>query len=98
MIDVVDIHHEGNVSEFQGWARLAIASLNERGVPVVCVGGSGLYVKAVFDDLKFPGTNSEIRKKYEDLLEELGSEKLHELLQAKDPIGILCPSQLFKWA
>lgn len=87
LIDVVDIHHEGNVSEFQSWARLAIASLNERDIPVVCVGGSGLYVKAVFDDLKFPGTNVEIRKKYEDLLEELGSEKLHELLQSKDPIA-----------
>lgn len=87
LIDVVDIHHEGNVSEFQNWARLAIASLNERDIPVVCVGGSGLYVKAVFDDLKFPGTNIEVRKKYEDLLAELGPEKLHEILQTKDPIA-----------
>lgn len=87
LIDVVDITHEGNVSEFQNWARLAIASLNERDIPVVCVGGSGLYVKAVFDDLKFPGTNALIRKKYEDLLDELGAENLHKILLEKDPIA-----------
>ncbi len=87
LIDVVDIDHEGNVSEFQNWARLAIASLNERDIPVVCVGGSGLYVKAVFDDLKFPKTNLEVRQKYEELLENIGAIELHKLLQEKDPIA-----------
>jgi tRNA dimethylallyltransferase len=87
LIDVVDIEHDANVSEFQSWARIAIASLNERDIPVVCVGGSGLYVKAVFDDLKFPGTNAEIRSKYESLLELKGATALHKLLQEKDPIA-----------
>jgi tRNA dimethylallyltransferase len=87
LIDVVDISHDANVSEFQNWARIAIASLNERDIPVVCVGGSGLYVKAVFDDLKFPGTNAEIRNKYETLLEAKGPHALHKLLAEKDPIA-----------
>ena len=87
LIDVVDIHHEGNVSEFQNWARLAILSLQEKEVPVVCVGGSGLYVKAVFDDLKFPGTDSQIRAKYENYLAENGEAALHSLLEQKDPIA-----------
>ena len=87
LIDVVDISHEGNVSEFQQWARTVILSLNERDIPVICVGGSGLYVKAVLDDLKFPGTDPVIREKYETLLETLGNEKLHEILAEKDPVA-----------
>ncbi len=87
LIDVVDIEHEGNVSEFQNWARLAILSLNEQGIPVVCVGGSGLYVKAVFDDLKFPGTDAEIRTKYETYLAQHGEQALHSLLAEKDSIA-----------
>ncbi len=87
LIDVVDIHHEGNVSEFQNWARLAILSLQEKEIPVVCVGGSGLYVKAVFDDLKFPGTDSVVRAKYEKFLAEKGEAALHSLLEQKDPIA-----------
>lgn len=87
LIDVVDINHEGNVSEFQNWARLAILSLNEQGIPVVCVGGSGLYVKAVFDDLKFPGTDSDVRAKYENYLTQNGEIELHNLLVQKDPIA-----------
>jgi tRNA dimethylallyltransferase len=87
LIDVVDIHHEGNVSEFQNWARLAILSLQEKEIPVVCVGGSGLYVKAVFDDLKFPSTDSVVRTKYEKFLAEKGEAALHSLLEQKDPIA-----------
>ncbi|MEY2672999.1 MAG: tRNA ((37)-N6)-dimethylallyltransferase MiaA [Actinomycetota bacterium] len=87
LIDVVDIHHEGNVSEFQNWARLAILSLQEKEIPVVCVGGSGLYVKAVFDDLRFPGTDSVVRAKYEKFLAEKGEAALHSLLEQKDPIA-----------
>ena len=87
LIDVVDIHHEGNVSEFQNWARLAILSLQEKEIPVVCVGGSGLYVKAVFDDLKFPGTDTVVRAKYEKFLAEKGEAALHSLLEQKDPIA-----------
>ncbi len=87
LIDVVDIHHESNVSEFQNWARLAITSLNGKGIPVVCVGGSGLYVRAVLDDLKFPGTNLEIRQKYETYLETNGVVALHKLLKERDPIA-----------
>jgi tRNA dimethylallyltransferase len=87
LIDVVEISHESNVSEFQQWARTVILSLNERDIPVICVGGSGLYVKAVFDDLKFPGTDAVVREKYEKLLEEIGTSKLHELLAEKDPVA-----------
>ncbi len=37
------------------------ADLGRRGVPAVVVGGSGLYVRALLDDLRFPGSDPHIR-------------------------------------
>ncbi|MEY4347613.1 MAG: tRNA dimethylallyltransferase, partial [Actinomycetota bacterium] len=85
LIDVVDIEHEANVAEFQQWARTAIADINQRNKIAICVGGSGLYVRAVFEDMDFPGTDPDIRTKYEDLLSEIGGEALYAKLQAIAP-------------
>jgi tRNA dimethylallyltransferase len=50
------------------------------------VGGSVLYVKAILDQFDFPATDPIIRARYENLLDEEGPGKLHELLAEKDPI------------
>ncbi|MDQ1671778.1 MAG: tRNA dimethylallyltransferase, partial [Frankiaceae bacterium] len=49
------------------------------------VGGSGLYVRAVLDDLDFPGTDPEVRGRLEAELVELGPAALHARLAAVDP-------------
>ncbi len=56
---------ELSVAAYQGWARAVLRDLAARGVPAVVVGGSGLYVRALLDDLRFPGSDPEIRARWE---------------------------------
>jgi len=68
-----------------GHARALIQEVIQRQNTPVLVGGSGLYVNAVLEDLEFPGTNLEIRAKYEELLEKNGVEFLYSELKKIDP-------------
>ena len=85
LIDVLSPQEESSVSVFQTQARVLIRDIQKRGKTPVLVGGSGLYVNAVLEDLEFPGTNLEIRSKYEEMLEKNGVEFLHNELAKIDP-------------
>jgi len=89
MIDVWSIRHAVTVAEFQQLARLAIADIQRRGRTAVLVGGSGLYISAVLDDLQFPGTDPTIRARWEAALEQQGSLALHRLLAERDPAAAI---------
>lgn len=83
-IDVLDPEEEANVSAYQKQTREIINDLLNKKVQPMLVGGSGLYVNSVLEDLEFPGTNLEIRAKYEEILEEQGVEVLYEMLERID--------------
>lgn len=84
LLDVWDPSHAVTVAEFQSEARQAIAEIRARqGVPIV-VGGSGLYVSAVLDDLRFPGTDPVVRARWEAELADVGPERLHARLAEVD--------------
>ena len=83
-IDVLDPEEEANVSAYQKQTREIINDLLNKKVQPMLVGGSGLYVNSVLEDLEFPGTNLEIRAKYEEILEEQGVEVLFEMLTKID--------------
>lgn len=85
MIDVWEPGHAVTVAEFQERARSAIDGVLARGAVPVVVGGSGLYVSAVLDDLRFPGTDEQVRARLEAELAEVGPEALHARLAAVDP-------------
>jgi len=87
LIDVLSPHEEASVSVFQTKARLLINEIQQKGKTPVLVGGSGLYINAVLEDLDFPGTNLEIRAKYEEILEKNGVEFLHKELERIDPLA-----------
>jgi tRNA dimethylallyltransferase len=84
-IDVLDPIDEANVSQYQKQTREIINDLLNRKVQPILVGGSGLYVNSVLEDLEFPGTNLEVRAKYEEILDEQGVEVLYEMLEQIDP-------------
>ena len=84
-IDVLDPIDEANVSQYQKQTREIINDLLNRKVQPMLVGGSGLYVNSVLEDLEFPGTNLEVRSKYEEILDEQGVEVLYEMLEEIDP-------------
>ena len=83
-IDVLDPEEEANVSAYQKQTREIINDLLNKKIQPMLVGGSGLYVNSVLEDLEFPGTNLEIRAKYEEILEEQGVEVLFEMLTRID--------------
>jgi tRNA dimethylallyltransferase len=87
MIDVWDPDHAVSVAEFQALARHEINEAAGGGSLPIVVGGSGLYVSAVLDDLRFPGTDPQIRGHLEAELQTLGPEVLHRRLTEVDPVA-----------
>ncbi len=65
VIDVLDPSDDVSVAWFQGVARAAVDDVVGRGRTPVLVGGSGLYFRAVVDDLRFPPTDPEVRARIE---------------------------------
>ena len=85
LLDVLDVTEPATVAEFQGWAHTVIADCRNRGVVPVLVGGSALYTRAVLDRFEFPGTDPEVRGRYEEELAALGPATLHQRLAEIDP-------------
>ncbi len=65
LIDVADPSEEYAVSRFQADAVAAIEQIESRGGTPILVGGTGLYVQALVDDLVIPGQYPEIRAELE---------------------------------
>ncbi len=87
-LDLVDPGEEFSAALFQRHARVAIAEISARGLIPVLAGGTGLYVRAALDDMRFPaGETAEnpVRERYEALAAEKGSQALWELLRDRDP-------------
>ncbi|WP_297106546.1 tRNA (adenosine(37)-N6)-dimethylallyltransferase MiaA [Tessaracoccus sp.] len=85
LIDIADVTERASVAEFQGLARDVIAGLRSRGVVPILVGGSALYTRAIVDRFDFPGSDPEVRERWEAELERLGARALHERLAEVAP-------------
>ena len=89
LIDVLDIKDEANVSWYQNLAREKIDDLVSSGKNVVVVGGTGLYIKSILDDLNFPDTDPIIRQQITDEAEKVGNDVMHQKLSKLDPAAAL---------
>lgn len=89
LLDVLDVTEDSTVAWYQERARSAIAEIHSRGHHAIIVGGTGLYIKAILDDLNFPETDSQVRANLEKLGEEFGANYLFERLQELDPAAAL---------
>ena len=87
LIDLVDSDQTFTVAQFQSSYRAAVDDIDARGGIAVLVGGTGLYLRAVVDDLDIPGQWPEIRSDLEKEAEMHGPERLHERLSALDPVA-----------
>jgi len=85
MLDLVEVSTDVNVAWYQEQARAKIDELLGQGTPVVVVGGTGFYIKAILDDLNFPDTVPAVREKITFLAEKIGNDALHERLATLDP-------------
>ncbi|WP_127571038.1 tRNA (adenosine(37)-N6)-dimethylallyltransferase MiaA [Georgenia faecalis] len=84
-LDVLDVTQEATVAAYQQHAREDLAAIAARGRTPLLVGGSGLYVRAVLDELEFPGTDPEVRAALERRAEVEGPGLLHAELSRADP-------------
>ena len=87
LLDVLDVTETASVAAYQRDARAVIERLLAEGKVPVLTGGSGLYVQAVLDDLRFPGTDPEVRARLAAEAERVGPAVLHERLSGLDPVA-----------
>jgi tRNA dimethylallyltransferase len=87
LLDIWDVTEPASVSEYQKLARTAIDDISARGKTPILAGGSGLYVRAVVDDLDFPGTDAGVRARLEAELTQVGPAVLHARLAGLDPVA-----------
>lgn len=85
LLDIWAVSEAANVAAYQRSAREVVDGLLARGVVPVVVGGSGLYVRAILDDLRFPGTDAAVRSALESELDADGPAPLHARLATVDP-------------
>jgi tRNA dimethylallyltransferase len=85
LLDVWDVRETASVAVYQQLARDVVDRLRADDVVPVLVGGSGLYVRAVVDDLRFPGTDPTVRDRLERELADVGPQVLHARLAALAP-------------
>ena len=86
LLDVLDVTETASVAAYQRAARAVIEDLRAAGRTPVLVGGSGLYVQAVVDELEFPGTDAgAARRSWRPSWPTVGPAALHARLAAVDP-------------
>lgn len=81
-IDLVDAATDYSVGAYLAAVRPVVDSHAVRGVSLVAVGGTGLYARAVVDDLEIPGAYPGVRAELEA---EPDTAVLHERLRRCDP-------------
>jgi tRNA dimethylallyltransferase len=89
LLDLVDPDEEFTLTEFQRAARAALAGIERRGKHALLVGGTGLYLRSVVDDLDIPGRYPEVAASLEAELDSgrAGPAGLHARLAELDPVG-----------
>jgi tRNA dimethylallyltransferase len=86
VIDVVDPTEEWSAVRHQAAARAAVADIEARGKRALLVGGTGLYVQAVVDDLRFPQEDPDLRAELETWTAEPGGVACaYDELRRRDP-------------
>ena len=89
LMDLLDVTQDANVAWYQENARAAISEIHGRGKNVIIVGGTGLYIKAILDELNFPDTDPVVRAALELEFATQGIGPLFERLEKLDPAAAL---------
>jgi tRNA dimethylallyltransferase len=89
LLNLVEPDEEFTVLEFQRAARTALEGIAARGHHALLVGGTGLYLRAVVDDLQFPGRSPEVKAALEAEVSDADDSvpALHARLAVLDPVA-----------
>jgi len=86
-LDVLEVGDEASVAAYQREARLDLAGIRSRTRRPILVGGSGLYVRAVLDQLEIPPTDPVVRARLRGELAEVGIDVMFSRLVVADPVA-----------
>ncbi|CAB4909129.1 unannotated protein [freshwater metagenome] len=89
MLDVLDVNQDSTVAWYQDEARRIIDEIHSRGKSVVIVGGTGLYIKSVIDELNFPDTDPMVRHTLNKEAEDQGIDAMFARLERLDPAAAI---------
>lgn len=84
LLDVVDPGDDFSVAQFRDMVSEVIAAVEGRGSRALLVGGTGLYVQAIVDDLAIPGRFPDVRAAIDA---EPDTAALHSRLTTLDPVA-----------
>ena len=86
LLDCLEAQEEFTAGDYRREALRVLAEVKERGKLPVFVGGTGLYLRALFMGLfDGPPRSEELRSRLRALVERRGREFLHRLLERLDP-------------
>jgi tRNA dimethylallyltransferase len=85
LLDVLDVNQDATVAWYQELARKAVTEIHSAGKHVIIVGGTGLYIKSILDELNFPDTDAQVRQRLTEEAKLFGIVNLFERLAQLDP-------------
>ncbi|CAB4330775.1 unannotated protein [freshwater metagenome] len=85
MLDLLAVTEDSTVAWYQELARQSVTAIHGRGKHAIIVGGTGLYIKSILDDLNFPDTDADVRQKLTEEAKEFGIVQLFQRLELLDP-------------
>ena len=85
LLDVLDVNQDATVAWYQELARKAVTEIHGAGKHAIIVGGTGLYIKSILDDLNFPDTDAQVRQRLTEEAKLFGIVNLFERLTQLDP-------------
>jgi len=86
LVGFVGLDETFSVAEYETLAHAAVDEILAASRTPVVVGGTGLYLRAAVADLELPPPPEPgARERFEQLYDDLGAERAHELLAERDP-------------
>jgi tRNA dimethylallyltransferase len=85
LLDVLEVSQDATVAWYQELARKAVDEIHQAGKDAIIVGGTGLYIKSVLDDLNFPDTDAQVRQRLTEEAKLFGILSLFDRLTQLDP-------------
>lgn len=88
LIDILEPNEEFSVARYKEMADGAIHDIAERGRLPVLAGGTGMYMRAVVDNIRFAETrkDDDLRRELKTIAETESGEKLLSMLREFDPV------------
>ncbi|MCH5192718.1 MAG: tRNA (adenosine(37)-N6)-dimethylallyltransferase MiaA [Oscillospiraceae bacterium] len=87
LIGIVDIGESFSAADYVKLAKEKISEIRSRGRLPIMVGGTGLYINSLIDNISFDSaeTDGSVRRRLTEEAERLGAEEMHRRLAETDP-------------